>query len=206
MPLDYVEFGFEEEETSFPLDVERNRAALIETYRTVYRDSLYEEAFTYDEVDRELERYRANRNYEGVLAVDGADVIGFGFGFQLVPAMNDTEWRTEHDFVVTGSEDDHLGSYFEGDTYYFAELGVLPEMRRNDIGYELKRRELERVKDLDYVDRGLMRTRKDNRGKIRGIDEPLGFERLPWETEVDERRKSGEVETDIRIWMETDLS
>lgn len=206
MSVEYVDFGFDENETSKPLNSESNRLSLIESYQDVFLNSLYEEDFSYEEVDNLLKEYEEELNYEGVLAVEEGNIIGFAFGFQLTSEMNNEDWRAEHDFTATNSEVDALGQFFQGDTYYFAELGVIEDERGRGIGKDLKREELERVENNSEYEKALMRTNQNNERKIEGVDQPLGFEKLPWKTEVEQRRESGEIEKDTRIWMSKDVS
>jgi len=209
---EYVSFGFGDE-TSYPLDESRNRDELISTFQEVFRHSPYEEDWSYEDVDSFLGSMQET-DYEGFLALDGDDVIGFAWGRILEPG--DAEKFPDE---LQEADTD----YFDGSTFYFEELGVAPGHRGQRIGKKLKRKELERVKERKDVSRGLMRTQYngeelieveedveaygDNTRKL-GLDSDLGFSPVKVDDApvIEPVDLVGRAESDERIYMERDLS
>lgn len=218
----YFDFGFEPNETDYPLEQDEKRASLIGAFEMAFSDSPYGENFDYDLMDGFLEG-TSEKDYEGRLAVSDGAVVGFAWGYRVEtgqsPGVND-----ESDFPeeLLDSKTD----FFDGETYYFEELGVLPDYRDQGIGKELKRQELEKVKQRDDISRGLMRTQyngeqleglelpeefRDEEGvgneKKLGLDVDLGFEPVEAEGKpvIQEVELVGTEGADQRIYMSREV-
>lgn len=220
--VEYVDFGFESDGTEYPLEDDGKRASLIGAFEMAFSDSPYGENFDYDLMDGFLEG-TSEKDYEGRLAISEGTVVGFAWGYRVEPEEA-PDVAEEPDFPegLQGTETD----FFDGETYYFEELGVLPDYRDQGIGKELKRQELEQVKQRDDISRGLMRTQyngetleglevpeefRDSRAeeneKKLGLDVDLGFE--PVETEggpaIQEVELVGTEGSDKRIYMDREV-
>lgn len=154
-----------DEDAEYSLSDDRFEAAAVGNFQKAFNKSPYEENFDY-EMTEDIFRGIQDRDTVGLLALEEGVPVGFAWGEVLEP-------EDEEDFP-----DEVPGEFFSGDSYYFAELGVLPEYRDQGIGKELKRRELETVGRREDLNRGLMRTSIEGNEKKRGLDRDLGFEPL----------------------------
>ena len=160
---EFVELSYDDGEYS--LSDDRMEASVIGMYQKVFNNSPYEENFDY-ELAEEILRSVQDRDTEGLLALDKGMPVGFAWGEVLKP-------EDREDFPGEVPEE-----FFSGDSYYFAELGVLPDYRDQGIGKELKKRELDRVKEREDLSKGLMRTSVEENEKKLGLDSDLGFRTL----------------------------
>lgn len=161
--LEFTEMSYQD--GKYSLNDEAFETAVIGMYQRVFNDSPYQENFDY-ELAEEIVQGIADRDTEGFLAVDDGLPVAFGWG-EVLEASDRSEFpeRVPEEF-------------FDGDSFYFAELGVLPDYRDQGIGKEIKRRELETVKSREDLDRGLMRTSIEENEKKLGLDDDLGFKAL----------------------------
>lgn len=162
--IEYVEFGFDQYETPYPLDQDENRASLIGAFEMAFSDSPYGENFDYDTMESFMEGTE-EKDYEGRLALSDGKVIGFAWGYRV-----ESDMTQEFPEELQDTETD----FFDGETYYFEELGVLPDYRDRGIGKKLKRQEVEQVRQRDDISRGLMRTQY-NGEELEGLDVPEEF-------------------------------
>lgn len=166
-----VEFAELSYDGDYSLEDEAFETAVIGTYQRVFNDSPYEEDFNY-ELAEEIIQSIEGTDTEGFIAVDDGMPVAFGWGEVL-------EASDREDFP-----DEVPEQFFNGKSFYFAELGVLPSYRDQGIGKEIKRRELEEMKNREDLDRGMMRTSIEDNEKKLGLDEDLGFEALEPDGEI----------------------
>lgn len=214
--LEYANFGFEPDKTDYPLENDAKRASLIGSFQMTFNDSPYGENFDYGLMDGFLDD-TSDRDYEGRVALIDGRVVGFAWGHRVESDM-DSEFPEE----LQDAETD----FFDGEAFYFEELGVVPDFRGEGIGKELKRQELEQVKQRDDISQGLMRTQYNgeeleglelpeevsnesgtgNETKL-GLDVDLGFE--PVEVDggpvIEEVDLVGVDGTDQRIYMSREV-
>lgn len=168
--VEFAEMTYDED-AEYSLSDDRFEAALIGGFQKAFNDSPYEENFDY-EMTEEIFRGIRDRDTEGVLAVEDGVPVGFAWGEVLEPGDRER------------FPDQVPEEFFSGSGYYFAELGVLPDYRDQGIGKELKSRELDRVKQREDLERGLMRTSIEGNEKKLGLDSDLGFEPLETDGEL----------------------
>ena len=166
--LEFAELSYDGD---YSLEDEAFETAVIGTYQRVFNDSPYEEDFNY-ELAEEIIQSIEGTDTEGFVAVDDGMPVAFGWGEVL-------EASDRGEFPEKVPEE-----FFDGKSFYFAELGVLPSYRDQGIGKEIKRRELEEVKSREDLDRGMMRTSIEDNEKKLGLDEDLGFEALEPDGEI----------------------
>jgi GNAT superfamily N-acetyltransferase len=154
-----------DEDAQYSLSDDRFEASVIGAFQKTFNDSPYEENFDY-EMTEDIFRGIQEKDTEGLLALEDGVPVGFAWGEVLEPGDSQEFPQEVPD------------EFFDGTSYYFAELGVLPDYRDQGIGKELKQKELEKVKDRQDLDKGLMRTSIEGNEKKRGLDEDLGFQRL----------------------------
>lgn len=188
----------------FSLGDSAQRAALTGLYQEVFFNSTYEEDFRFSEVNKKLDRLQG-LDIEGAVALNGEGIpVGFAWGFRLEEWMlDDEDFLETYEFdldPVEGDKED-FEDYFDGHTFYCAELGVSEDYRGQGLGTELESQELSLVEEDASYDRALMRTNVNNPKKQK-IDEPLGFEETEFEIEVEMTRADGSKATDRRIYME----
>ena len=168
--VEFVDLTYDED-AEYSLSDESLEASLVGVYQKVFNRSPYEENFDY-ELAEDIIQGIQERDTEGLLAISDDRPVGFAWGEVLEPGDRE-------DFP-----EEVPGSFFEGDSYYFAELGVLPDYRDQGLGKELKQREMEKVKDREDIDKGLMRTSVEENEKKLGLDDDLGFEALEPDGEI----------------------
>ncbi|WP_414837307.1 GNAT family N-acetyltransferase [Candidatus Nanosalina sp. VS9-1] len=161
--LEFTDLSYEPGEYS--LSDEKMESAVIGMYQRVFNNSPYGENFDYELAEDIVQGIRG-KDTEGLLAVQDGMPVGFAWGEVLEPGDREI------------FPDEIPGEFFDGSSYYFAELGVLPDYRDQGLGKELKRRELEKVKNREDIDKGLMRTSVEENDKKLGLDSDLGFEAL----------------------------
>lgn len=198
MAVKYLQFGFNQEESKIDLSLEENRESFISAYQEAFKNSVYNENFSKEEVNEILDWYQENADYEGILIVDDSDIVGFSFGFRLEPEFNNEGWRREKGFENVPE------SYFDGETFYYAELGLEEEYREEGIGKESASAVFDEVESMESMSRLLVRTNEDN--PVRSLYEENDFRLLEdLTTEIEQRRDNGEIETDTRIWLTKEL-
>lgn len=194
-----------EAEDGFSLDDSAQRASLIGLYQESFFNSTYEEDFRFSQVQGKLDNLQ-QLDFEGAVAVKGDGIpIGFAWGFRLEEWMlDDQDFLETYEFDLDPVKGDReeFEDYFDGKTFYCAELGVSSDYRGQGLGTQLKSEELSLVEDNEGYDRAFMRTNVDNPKKQK-IDKPLGFEETSFEIEIEMTRADGTLEKDRRVYMET---
>ncbi len=180
-------FDLTYDESEYSLSDEAFETALIGTYQRVFNQSPYRENFDYQLAEEIIQGIETS-DTEGVVAVDYGIPVGFAWGEVLQP-------KDQGDFP-----DEVPEIFFDGEAYYFAELGVLPSYRDQGIGKELKKRELQEVMQREDLDKGLMRTSIEENEKKLGLDNDLGFRPLERDGEIvtEEVDTVGRDDSDLR--------
>lgn len=163
--VEYVDFGFEGSETDYPLNRDEYRASLIGAFQMAFNESPYSENFDFETMQSFLDETE-EKDYLGRIALVDNNVVGFAWGYRIESGMS-SDFPDE----IFGPETE----LSEGDSYYFEELGVLPDYRGQGIGKELKRQELQQVKQREDVSEGFMRTQY-NGERLEGLELPDGYE------------------------------
>jgi ribosomal protein S18 acetylase RimI-like enzyme len=193
-----------EAEDAFSLDDSAQRASLIGLYQESFFNSTYEEDFRFSQVQGKLDNLQQLEFEGAVAAKDDGIPVGFAWGFRLEEWMlDDQDFLEIYEFDPDPVEGDReeFKDYFDGETFYCAELGVSEDYRSQGLGTELKSEELSIVEDDESYDRALMRTNVQNPKKQK-IDKPLGFEETSFEIDVEMPRADGTMEKDRRVYME----
>lgn len=183
--IEFTEMAYDPGEYS--LSDEAFETAAIGVYQRVFNNSPYQEDFNY-ELAEEIVKSIEDRDTEGFIALDDGMPVAFGWG-EVLEASDREEFPSEVP-----------GEFFEGNSFYFAELGVLPAYRDQGIGKEIKRRELEKVRERNDLEKGLMRTSVEENEKKLGLDNDLGFDALEPEGEIvtEEVETVGREDSDLR--------
>lgn len=146
--VEYINFGFDSEDTSYPLSRQANASSLIGAFQTVFDHSVYGENWDYETTSNFLESTQ-QKDYEGRVAVDDGRVVGFVWGHRIEPEM-------------TEKLPDELQNVdldiFDGESYILDELGVLPEYRGQGIGSDLEELYIEDVAQKEDSSRIIQRT------------------------------------------------
>lgn len=201
--IDYVNLGFDPEETSYPISRDENLASLIGAFQMTFNDSVYQENWDY-EFTRDIITGLQDKDYEGVLALNEGTVVGFAWGYVPEPE----EMRIDSDFPDELQEVDV--PFLDGETYWFNELGIVEDWRDQGLGKSLKAQELEKVAERSDISRGLERTNfEDENKKKLGLDNDLGFEPVEYQGEplvkeieqVGVEDEEGNPMTDPRVYM-----
>lgn len=178
-------FNIERVKTPEQLDEAFNRG-LVELYQAVFADPPYEEQFEPEEVKSFFEAYYL----QGVLMLaqeDAQNVIGFSAAIPLV--LEAEIARIAQNFGIDPEV-----------VWYFADLGVAHEHRRNKIAQEL----VTALVGETPADTLLMRTSQDNIASQR-VNQRVGFQIVDgMEQFVEQARQDGEVRTDRRIFLKKD--
>lgn len=203
--IEYMDFGFAEYETGYPLEDSARRASLIGSFQTVFTDenSPYDENWDYETMDDFLE-WTSEQDYEGTLAIEDGRVVGFSWGYRVDPETVDLG-------KFPGELEDVEEEIFDGETFMIDEVGVLPgRYRGNGIGTEVESRTLEKAGERNDISRAMQRTQwsGENTGKL-FLDGKLGFsgflegeENSPVTQDVDFVGKPG---GDQRIYLGKEL-
>jgi ribosomal protein S18 acetylase RimI-like enzyme len=176
--IEYVPFGFGEDETSHPLDNPDYRDELIETFQGVFtaENSPYDEDWSYEDVDEFLE-WTSQVEYAGVLAFDTVsdELAGFTWGYRIDP---EDELINPDEKFPDGIED-VVPEVYDGGTFMLDEIGVDPEYRLQGIGSELESRLLQELGQSSQIEIVMQRTQwsGENTGKLR-LDGRMGFQAL----------------------------
>jgi len=162
-------------ESLYSLSDEKYLSALIGSYSCTFNNSVYNDNFDYETAEQIITGLE-DRDFEGLMAIENNVPVGFAFGYVL-----ESQDRENFPEELSRCEE----NFFENSAFYFAELGVLEEYRNQGIGKGLKSAELDRIKDRDDVEKGLMRTSNtsENKKKLQ-IDHDLGFEEVLVDGEV----------------------
>lgn len=207
--IEYVPFGFDTSETSYPLDDPQNRDELIETFQNVFtaENSPYKEDWSYDDVDDFLD-WTSQVEYEGVLAIDRSldEVAGFTWGYSIDP----TNELINPDEKFPEGVEEVIPEMYDGNSFMLDEIGVDPDYRRQGRGTELESRLINELEDNPDIDRVMQRTQwsEENTGKLR-LDGSLGFQALLQGNENDpvtqEVEFVGKEGSDERIYLFQEL-
>jgi len=170
--LEYVTFGFSEEETSYPLDNDLNRASLIGSFQTVFneKNSPYDENWDYETTNGFLED-TSELDYCGVLALDEGKVAGFTWGYRVDTKNVDPDEKFPEELYELEQD------VYDGETFMIDEVGVLPDYRGEGVATELQSRTLEETKNDDELNRAMQRTQwsEENTAKL-FLDGKMGFQ------------------------------
>ncbi len=168
-----------------PADMDHWRSPFAETYQRVFRGEPYKEAFSLERaagVFRMLTRVPDNIT---LIAAIGDRVVGFGVAVPL-SSMPTIAPRLE-------------GLVAARHTYYLAELGVLPEMRKRGLGRALIRERLVHM-DTERFSHVVLRV-SDKANRSAEMYESLAFEDMGVWMDVTRRRVDGTTSRDRRRFL-----
>lgn len=205
--VEIVPFGFDNDDTSVPLDDPRYRTSLVHAYQRVYSTPPYDELFSHDEVFETVDKY-PTFDHEGVIVrdVNTDEIVGFTFGFVVPPGRKgDAEWIAHNGFEAVVGESALEGSLFDGRTFYGEEFGVIPVYRNHGLGGRMARSLLDRVGGRSDIDRALLKTNAGNH-VVDNLYRPMGFESLGVTEETTQRRVDGSERSDTREWFVNQLN
>jgi ribosomal protein S18 acetylase RimI-like enzyme len=156
----------------------------VGAYQTVFAGAPYLERFTPDEVDGRWRRLTGLPHHLTLVAVTPRDqVVGFAMGLPL---------RHQRDVCTL------LAGLVDVDTtFYFGELGVLPEWRGQGLGRRLMRDRLKRLPRDRFPD-VVLRVSASHASDL-SLYEAMGFQRMGVHMDVPNLRTDGRVRTDRRI-------
>lgn len=171
--VEYFDFGFDQDETDYPLNDPARRSSLIGAFETVFTDenSPYDENWDYKTLNGFLD-WTEKQDYEGTLAVLDGRVVGFSWGYKVDPETMEIGDKFPEELKELEKE------IYDGKTFMIDEVGVLPEPYRYEgIGTEVEERTIEKVKGRNDISRAMQRTQwsEKNSDKLR-LDGKLGFE------------------------------
>lgn len=204
--VDFVEFGYEDSETDYPLEVNSTeRASLIGSFQTVFTDenSPYDENWDYETTNGFLD-WTSGQDYEGILAVDDGKVVGFSWGYRVDPEEVDVDEKFPDELQELDQD------IYDGETFMIDEVGVMPEYRGQGVATELESGLLEKIDEREDVSRVMQRTQwsGENTGKLY-LDGKMGFQAFligedndPVTQEVEFVGKDG---SDERIYLGQEL-
>ena len=169
-----------------PAEVGPYRANFAGAYQAIFSEPPYNERFFPSEAEGILKSLLEVPDHITLLAVKGiTQVVGFGIG---VPATAKGDVTRELRGLLSISN-----------TYYLAELGVLPAWRGTGLGSDLVRMR------LDLIDRARFSNVVLRTSAIRNTSYDmymgLGFEDMGVYMEVPSRRTDGTVTTDRRLFL-----
>lgn len=206
--VEYVDFGFSEEETKRPLQ-DSYRDSLIETFQEVFtvENSPYDEDWSYEAVDDFLDKTE-NKDYKGTIAFDTQteEVVGFTWGYRVDPKQVNIDEKFPEEL------DDIDTEVYDGETFMIDEVGVDPEYRRRGIGRSLEQSLLQKLQQDDQISRAMQRTQwsGENIPKLQ-LDYELGFDPFTYSDGVAEKPVLQEVPFvgktggDERVYLGKDL-
>lgn len=207
--IEYVPFGFDEEETSYPLDVPEYRDELIETFQKVFtiENSPYDEDWSYSDVDDFLD-WTSQVDYRGILALDRVsdELAGFTWGYRIDPENE----LIDPDKKFPEEVKQVMPEIYDGNSFMLDEIGVDPEYRRQRIGSNLESMVLDKLDVDGEIDRVMQRTQwsGENTGKLR-LDGKMGFQAFLQGAENDpvtqEVEFVGKQGSDERIYLFQEL-
>jgi hypothetical protein len=119
--VEYFDFGFNQDETDYPLNDPARRSSLIGAFETVFTDenSPYDENWDYETLDGFLD-WTEGQDYEGTLAVLDGRVTGFSWGYRIDSETVETEDKFPEELKELEEE------IYDGETFMIDEVGVLP--------------------------------------------------------------------------------
>jgi len=169
----------------------RWRADFIGAYQTVFQRAPYFERFTPAEVAGIWKRLTTTPESITLIAATPKDrIVGFGIA---IPLRFQKDVARELSGLVTAP-----------DTYYFAELGVLPEFRGHGVGRAMVRERLERIPQDRYT--SVVLRAPANRDGDFELYSAMGFTEMGVSQEVSNLRMDGRVTTDRRVFLHCVLS
>lgn len=169
----------------------RWRADFIGAYQTVFQRSPYFERFTPAEADGIWRRLTTTPGNITLIAATPKDrIVGFGSAIPL---------RFQRDVAQELS-----GLVGTAETFYFAELGVLPEFRGLGVGRALVRARLERI-PYDRFSAVVLRASASRDGNF-ALYSAMGFDEMGVTQDVPNLRVDGRVTTDRRVFLHCVLS
>lgn len=175
--------SIEKVQTAEELNDAFNRG-LVELYQAVFADPPYEEKFTPEEVKSFFELYFL----QGVLMLareNTQNVIGFSASIPLV--LEQEIAKIAENFGIDPET-----------VWYFADLGVAHEYRRQKIAQAL----VQALIAETPADTLIMRTSENNIASQR-VNQGVGFEIVDgMEQFVDQQRQDGTVKADRRIFLQ----
>lgn len=160
-------------------------------YQTVFQRKPYFERYSPPEAAGVWDRLTGTPDNITLVAVTPMDrMVGFGLG---IPLRNQRDVAQELTGLVGIQE-----------TFYFAELGVLPEYRGRGIGHALVRGRLERLAGSAFSN-VVLRASATRDGHFQLYDE-MGFSEMGVSQDVMAPRMDGRVATDRRVFLHCVLS
>lgn len=172
-------------------DQARYRAGFIGAYQTVFARAPYHERFSPAEAEGVWHRLTRVSGNVTVLAVTPTDkVVGFGIGIPM-----------RHQRDVTRRL---AGLLDPKHTFYFAELGVLPEYRSQGLGGALVQARLAAL-DPGCWTSVVLRASAARSGNLE-LYTSMGFSETGETMDVSALRTDGRVSTDRRVFLHGTLS
>lgn len=169
-----------------PADVTRWEAPFASAYQAVFQGEPYRESFSLDTAVDHFRRLTRLTDHITLVAADEHDAVhGFGIAVPL-HTMKTIAPRLEGLVPVR-------------QTYYLAELGVLPTARGLGLGRELIRHRI-RLMDRDRYSHVVLRV-SDTAGSSAAMYRALDFEDMGVSMSVTRQRTDGEVREDRRNFL-----
>lgn len=169
-----------------PEEVVPFRPSFVGAYQTVFAEPPYNERYFPSEAEGVLQRVLQTPGQISLLAVRGTtQVLGFGLGVPL--ASRPDVARHMHGLVPIPN------------TFYLAELGVLPDWRYRGLGRLLVQLRVDRI-DRERYTHVLLRT-SATRHPAHDMYQRMGFEDIGVYMEVPSRRLNGTVSSDRRLFL-----
>ena len=169
-----------------PIEAEPYLPSFAEAYQSIFSAPPYNESFTADEAKAVFLKQVSIEGSINLLAIaEDNSVIGFGFALPV-----------EHRIDIA----QHLRGLIPiKNSFYFSELGVLPNWRRRGIGRLLTEGRLNLIDSARYS-QVLLRTAEIPDASYQMYSE-LGFEDMGVYIEVSSRRTDGTMATDRRLFL-----
>ena len=164
---------------------EQDTPQVIKIYQRAFAEPPWNEAWTAEDVQKDMDKCLAEKNPIFLVAEVGKAVVGMRWAYELRPE--------QFPFLLIT----------EGEAMYGDELAIIKEFRGMGIATRMMRLSLERAYELGYR-KFIGRTTAENAPMLALYDK-LGYEDTGEREKISKKRTSGTVKTDERIYFCKDL-
>ena len=166
-------------------ELEPYLASLCKTYQIVFSTPPYNERFYPNEVENLMRRHLEGKEQSTTLVVKAQRVIGFGLA---APVNNYPDIARRIRGLLPGKQ-----------TYYIAELGVLPDSRRKGLGQKILDQHL-RMMNPDKFNYIVLRS-SASEDPAHFMFQKMGFEDMGVYMDIHSRKTDGSTRTDHRVLL-----
>lgn len=166
-------------------EIEPYMQSLCQTYQIVFATAPYNERFYPNEVQNLVYNHLKGKEQSTLLALKGERVVGFGLG---APVRNYPDIARRIRGLLPVKQ-----------TYYLADLGVLPDFRRKGLAHQITARHIETMNASRHNYAYIVLRSSYSEDPAHFLFQKMGFEDMGVYMDIHSRKTDGSTRTDQRM-------